>query len=211
MKGLLIKDFYNLKQIKNTYLMIIIILMLYCIFTNKVLFAPVIPILILSTTITSTFMMDNKVKLDRLVISGPIERRQIVASKFILILVIISIAVLIGCLFAIPNLVNKSLTIKSLVEIVLFSVNIALCADGILIVFIYIFSNTIEKIELLTIFAYASSVVIILGLGKLIGLLNDYVNMSYIVVAILNTLLVITIFFVAYKISVKVYCRKDFS
>lgn len=210
MRGLLIKDYYNIKHIKNTYLIIVMVLILYCIFTNKIQFAPIIPILILNTMATSTFTMDNKVKWERLVIPAPIDRKQIVESKFVLGIIMIVFGILIGSVFAIPSLIRGRLSIKTFIEIGLFSVDIALCADSILIGFIFCFSNMIEKIELLTIFAYTISAIITLGLGKVTSLLDSIMGIPLWGASLLNTFLSIIIFYVSYKVSVWIYNEKDF-
>jgi hypothetical protein len=134
-----------------------------------------------------------------------------VASKYILILIIIAAGAFIGSVFAIPSLITQKLILKSFVEIMLFSINIALLAGGIQVGFIYTFSSTIEKIELLTVFAYLISLAITFGLQKLLSLLNKNVGMTNLAVVLCNTLVVLVIFYISYRMSIKVYSERNFS
>lgn len=211
MRGLLTKDFYNLKKTMNIYLIMTLILSAYCAFTKKSSFVSMIPILIFSTTITSTFSMDNSVKWDKLAVPAPLKRSDIVKSKYMLLLLIIAVGICTGTVFALPIILTKAITIAAFVNMTLFSASIALCAGSLSLAFLYITRRGAEKIELIIIFAYAGAALIAIGLAKLLNLAADPLDLNKIVLSLINLLLIFLIFAVSCRISIRYYDNCDIS
>ena len=86
MKGLFIKELYNLKQIKNIYGCIALILIVYCWLTKKNLFIASVPVFIFSIMITSTFTLDHKVKWEQLVTASLPSRKIVILSKYLFLI-----------------------------------------------------------------------------------------------------------------------------
>lgn len=211
MNGLIRKDIYNLNKIKNMYLILTAILIAYCFVTKRTAFITAIPILIFSTTITSTFTMDNNVKWDKLAVPAMLSRNEIVLSKYILLLEIIGVGILAGFLISLPGLITHRSDFILFLEMTMAASGIALCSGSLSIGFIYLSKNAVEKMELLTVFSYAGSVVIVLGISKLLSMLNEVLNLPRISLSIMILIIVFIIYIVSYKIAVRAFNGRDIS
>lgn len=211
MNGLIRKDIYNLNKIKNMYLILTAILIAYCFVTKRTAFITAIPILIFSTTITSTFTMDNNVKWDKLAVPAMLSRNEIVLSKYILLLEIIGVGILAGFLISLPGLITHRSDFILFLEMTMAASGIALCSGSLSIGFIYLSKNAVEKMELLTVFSYAGSVVIVLGNSKLLSMLNEVLKLPRISLSIMILIIVFIIYIVSYKIAVRAFNGRDIS
>lgn len=211
MNGLIRKDIYNLNKIKNMYLILTAILIAYCFVTKRTAFITAIPILIFSTTITSTFTMDNNVKWDKLAVPAMLSRNEIVLSKYILLLEIIGVGILAGFLISLPGLITHRSDFILFLEMTMAASGIALCSGSLSIGFIYLSKNAVEKMELLTVFSYAGSVVIVLGISKLLSMLNEVLKLPRISLSIMILIIVFIIYIVSYKIAVRAFNGRDIS
>lgn len=211
MNGLIRKDIYNLNKIKNMYLILTAILIAYCFVTKRTAFITAIPILIFSTTITSTFTMDNNVKWDKLAVPAMLNRNEIVLSKYILLLEIIGVGILAGFLISLPGLITHRSDFILFLEMTMAASGIALCSGSLSIGFIYLSKNAVEKMELLTVFSYAGSVVIVLGISKLLSMLNEVLKLPRISLSIMILIIVFIIYIVSYKIAVRAFNGRDIS
>lgn len=208
MIGLIIKDFYNLKKVKNTYFVLTAALVLYCFLRNLYSLVGIIPVLIFSTTITSTFSMDESVKWNKLAIPATLGRKDIVKSKYILLLLIICIGVFTGTILSLPGLLSERVGIVAWLRMMLFSIEIALCSGSLSIGFIYLSKNPIDKMELLTVFSYGGSAVIVIAIGKILNMLN-ILNAKKWSVTLINLLIIVIVYIVSYVISMKVFTKRD--
>ena len=211
MNGLIRKDIYNLNKIKNMYLILTAILIAYCFVTKRTAFITAIPILIFSTTITSTFTMDNNVKWDKLAVPAMLSRNEIVLSKYILLLEIIGVGILAGFLISLPGLITHRSDFILFLEMTMAASGIALWSGSLAIGFIYLSKNAVEKMELLTVFSYAGSVVIVLGNSKLLSMLNEVLKLPRISLSIMILIIVFIIYIVSYKIAVRAFNGRDIS
>lgn len=209
MKGLIIKDFYGLKKVKNMYLILSVIFVAYCFIRGLHNFISMVPILIFSTTITSTFSMDASVKWDKLAVPAPLDKRDIVKSKYILLLIIIGIGILAGTALSLPGLILKEIKPTVCLQMTLFATGIALCSGSLSIVVIYLSKNAIDKMELLTIFSYAGAAIIVIGVGKLLNLANGILNLSKGSVSVISLLVIFIVYIISYKISVNAFTKHD--
>ncbi|WP_394918804.1 ABC-2 transporter permease [uncultured Robinsoniella sp.] len=211
MNGLIRKDIYNLNKMKNMYLILTAILIAYCFVTKRTAFITAIPILIFSTTITSTFTMDNNVKWDKLAVPAMLSRNEIVLSKYILLLEIIGVGILAGFLISLPGLITHRSDFILFLEMTMAASGIALCSGSLSIGFIYLSKNAVEKMELLTVFSYAGSVVIVLGISKLLSILNEVLKLPKISLSIMILIIVFIIYIVSYRIAVRAFNGRDIS
>lgn len=112
MKGLIIKDFYSIKKVMSMYVILTVLLMVYCIVRNRYEFIPAIPILIFSTTITSTFSMDAAVEWNRLAVTMVEKRKDIVKCKYILFLLIILFGGLCSAVLITPSIIIREINVR---------------------------------------------------------------------------------------------------
>ena len=211
MRGLLMKDFYSLKKIKNMYLILTGILVAFCFFRGLHNFIVLVPILIFSTTITTTFSMDKNVKWDKLAVPAPLDKNEIVKSKYILLLLITVIGIVTGVVLSLPGLIMKEINIYVFLEMTLFATGIAICSGSLSISFIYLSNSVIDKMELLTVFSYAGSAMILIGIGKILEFINGILKWSKLSLSVISFLIVMIVFYVSYGISVNAYSKRDIS
>ena len=211
MNGLIRKDIYNLNKMKGMYLILTAILIAYCMITKRTAFITAIPILIFSTTITSTFTMDNNVKWDKLAVPAMLSRNEIVLSKYILLLEIIGVGILTGCLITLPGLITLRTGFLQFLEMTMAASAIALCSGSLSMGFIYLSKNAVEKMELLTVFSYAGSVVIIWGSSKLLSIINESLRLPKIGLSIINLFIAFIIYFLSYQAAVRAFRERDIS
>lgn len=212
MKGLIMKDLYSLKKIKNMYLILTAILVAYCFIRHLYSFITLIPILIFSTTITTTFSIDSHIKWNKLAVPALQSRNEIVISKYALLLLIIALGIATGTALSLPGLLMGWIPFPSFLEITFMGTGIALCSGSLSIGFIYLSKNAIEKMELLTIFSYAGAAIIVLGIGKLLNLANSLLYLNKISISAINLLIILVgVVTASYKISVHAFTEQDIS
>lgn len=208
MIGLIIKDLYNLKKIKSTYFILTTALVLYCLLRNLYSLVGIIPVLVFSTTITSTFSMDESVKWNKLAIPATLRRKDIVKSKYVLQLLIICIGVFAGTILSLPGLLCGRVSTEAWLRMMLFSIEIALCSGSLSIGFVYLSENPIDKMELLTVFSYIISIAIVMTIGKILNMMN-ITNTKKWRVTLINLLLIAFIYIVSYMISMRAFTKRD--
>lgn len=206
MKGLIIKDFYSIKKVMSMYVILTVLLMVYCIVRNRYEFIPAIPILIFSTTITSTFSMDAAVEWNRLAVTMVEKRKDIVKCKYILFLLIILFGGLCSAVLITPSIIIREINVRATIEIVLLILSIAFCSGSISLGILHFSTTTIEKIELLTLFSYMASAVVVLLVGKILG---SILEVDKIIISVINLLAMFVLYYVSFCISVKIFNKRD--
>lgn len=96
MKGLLLKDLYNLKRVAKQYIFIIFVFAVWCIFMkNESMFA-------MMTTMSSAMMVltslsfDEVAHFEKYMLTLPVSREDLVRSKYLLLLLLLGIGFLVG-------------------------------------------------------------------------------------------------------------------
>jgi hypothetical protein len=208
MSGLMIKDLYNIKGAIKLYTIIMVCLIAYCVFTNKGFVIPIVPIIIGSTILTSTFRIDSKVKWTKYIVQSPLSKKDIIISKYLLLIFLIVISTVIGILFSIPNLISNRISMQALGQLSLMGINIALCSGTLLTSVNYLFGEATEKFEIFTILSYAVSTATILGIYKLIKVISDF---SFINIGVSALIINVVICLILWSITIKIYQAKEIS
>ncbi|WMJ87375.1 ABC-2 transporter permease [Anaerocolumna sp. MB42-C2] len=163
MKGLLLKDFYNIRGVLKTYGAILICLFVFCFVTKKEVIIGIIPVLILSTLITTTFRVDNRVCWSKYVTVLPVKKNTVIMSKYILLVLLTIIGSLLGIILSLPYLFIESGKLAVVEQVVLMGISISLCSGTSLIIVNCLIEESSEKLELFTIVAYMISAVVVMG------------------------------------------------
>lgn len=88
MKGLLLKDFYNLKAAMKTLIIILAIFIAFVIIRNYEFILPLIPVLLSSSLLTTVVSMDKNSKWNMLMMTAPLKRKELVQEKYLLLLLL---------------------------------------------------------------------------------------------------------------------------
>lgn len=206
MKGLLLKDFFNLKKTISMYFSIIAIFIVYCVLSKRNVFLPIVPVLIFSTMITGAFTKDNDTKWDKLAITMPVSRSKIVQSRYVLFVAILLIGFLLGALSMIIPITSGNAKPLTAFELLLLGTQISIFAGCTSMMLLYSSKNMIDKVELVTIISYLVGVGLALGITQLAGLFTSSKLASLIIGTVVGLLLLI----ISYKISVYAFIKKDF-
>lgn len=209
MIGLILKDFYTLRQYCKTMLFMLVFFALISLGLDNpaTFFEGFIIIMSMMMSIYS-FSYDNLAKWDRFGLSLPVTRKEVVASKYILSLLLCLIGLLLSFLISSVMLYIKpvdgfgltdhliSIAGISAVVIIFFSLLLPL-----------IFKFGVEKSRLLLIAILAVPTSALIALGQLgISLPSDEFFLS-----VLKTMpfLVIVLYILSYLLSVKIYTAKE--
>ena len=171
MKGLLIKDIYNLKKTISLYFVIVALLITYCIFTKKNAFLPIVPVLIFSTMITGSFTKDNTTKWDRLAVTMPLTRKNIVWSRYILFFIILAVGSIIGVIAMMFPIMKGSAKIVTEMELFLFGMIISMFSGGVSMLLLFSIQSIVDKVELVTVISYLLGAGISLGIVHLLNII----------------------------------------
>ena len=171
MKGLLIKDIYNLKKTISMYFVIVALLISYCIFTKKNAFLPIVPVLIFSTMITGSFTKDNSTKWDRLAVTMPLTRKNIVWSRYILFFIILAVGSIIGVIAMMFPIMKGSVNIVTEMELLLFGMIISMFSGGVSMLLLFSIQSIVDKVELVTVISYLLGAGISLGIVHLLNII----------------------------------------
>ena len=215
-KGLMAKDFLNLKSYTKTLLFMIVLFLVVGLTNNNLLtFVPVVLPLCFGMVGMSSFSYDNIAKSDKFVLTFPINRKDMVKSRYLYILALTVIGAIIGAILCI---IMQSIKEKALVNIGdIFSISLgAFCGMMMLQTFeipiMYKFGaekgRIIQMIAIVLIMILISS-----GTALIIKIspfsLDDFLSMLQKYGLAVITLAVSIFYIISYKVSLKIYSKKE--
>ncbi len=221
MKGLIIKDFMNIGNSMKTLIILLFVYAVLFISSFDAITFIIVMAIVFSTTVPVTFSYDNISKWDRFALTLPVSREQIVKSKFITLIIFTTISILITMIVAIAGIIiNSSVrgnSISNMPELILQIVLTTLIA----IIFAIVLGSTnitllfkfgVEKARIISISLSFLPAIIILWLNSLnIDFDNVIQNISLAMVFITSTILLVLYCIALYKISIKIYSKKEFA
>lgn len=222
-KGLMKKDLLNLTSYKTT--LFIIILCVCAIGTmnqNSVNYIPIMMTTMIGMIALATFSYDEVAKSDKYILTLPINKREIVIEKYVLVISCIVLGGILGFIitpviisimnyFRPENVINIDYNLLLTTTIGgIFGISLV---SSIQIPSIYKWGAERGRIQMfILIFGL---IAIILGIGYLIAKTNININFS-VVENFLNkfgliilVVLIFIMYYISYKISYKLYLKKD--
>lgn len=182
MKGLLLKDFYNLKAAMKTLIIILAIFIAFVIIRNYEFILPLIPVLLSSSLLTTVVSMDKNSKWNMLMMTAPLKRKELVQEKYLLLLLLNAGGILIGAVSSAPFILSGKIKMVSFADMILLGWSLSLLQGTIFLTYTYVFDkNVLEKLELMMVISYMVSFAIILPLYYLIPDLFGTQNHSLII------------------------------
>ncbi|MEG0574456.1 MAG: ABC-2 transporter permease [Erysipelotrichaceae bacterium] len=212
MKGLLIKDFLNIKAFGKTLLFVtLFILIINCTNKNSGGFQLAYPIFFSSFLMISSFSIDERAHFEAFAIALPIKRNKIVLSKYLASFVLSLIGAVIGyffmmissVIFHVQILGGKELfaTIATLLVIV----NILSAVS-----FPIIFKLGIEKARFAFMIIFLLPMIFVLIPMEYLVFLEDDLIFIMKHIEVFGSLALILVELISYQISVKFYRNRDF-
>lgn len=210
MKGLILKDLLNLKgNIKFILLFIIMFGFMSSLGDGNVNNFIGVIIVLCTTMIVSTFSYDDLNKWDSYVLTMPINRNDIVLSKYLTMLIFSFIGVLVSLIVSVTIgyfkntlILNETLLINALI------LSISVCFGSLILPLIYKFGT--ERARLLMILCFLVPTLALLVFKSILENISSPISIEI----ILNTLVyslpfvAILLFVISYFISSKIYSKR---
>ena len=217
-KGLIIKDLSQLKSYKRTLIIFIAIFVLTGIAQENT--KGIGNMLVIMLTLgfgmfsIASFNYDEQAKADRYILTFPITKKEIVISKYILVIGSTIIGAIVGTIISCVILftINKEIpNIQELIATALGGILGLGIVEGIQIPCIYKWGAEKGRIQLfIVVAAVALFVTGILYIGKDIQLpMNTILNIINSLLPIILILATVIIYYISYKIAYKIYNKKE--
>ena len=215
-KGLITKELVFLKSYKKNLILFVILAAMLCFLNDSITsFMPVYIPLILGMIATNSFVYDGQANLDRYLLSFPLNKKDIIRTKYIYILSFTVLGSILGIVFAMALQSIKDISLLNIDDIVstgagaLFGMMILqMFQIPILIKFGYEKGKFIQMIAIVLIMMIASilSVTVMkitsLSLNEVLDMLKKY---GLYIIPIITVLF----YLLSYKISYNIYKKKE--
>lgn len=208
MKGLILKDFLNLKKSGKSIVFILAFYVLYAFMMDSTEFVTGMIVVLCTMLAITSFSYDDLAKWDKYALSLPITRKEMILSKYILAFLLSILGVLLA--FATSMLVSKIKTPVAIEDLLLASYvvfAIALTFISILLPLIYKFGVEKSRLFIMLIFGIPAALFFLLASLPL-GL--QMPTESQLMLALkISPLILIIILFISFNVSYKIYKNKD--
>lgn len=215
-KGLIIKDIYNLSNYKKTMISVIIFIITFS-FLGQINMLTMMIILMIAMIGLSTFSYDEVANSDKYILSLPTNRKEIVLSRYILIILINLIGVFISLVItSIVGLVIGKVekTFLELIALVIGNLMGIALLQSIQVPCMYKWG--VEK-------AKVQSIIILMSIGLVlfgIFMTIKYINVGNTILSVLSgipeyayiialVLILALMYYISYRISLKIYNKKE--
>ena len=211
MKSLLIKEFYNIKDTMKTNILIMLVLSVFSVIKNGS--AAIMPITVIgmSTLIVPSMRAEKEKDWNKFELTMPINRKEIVASKYILYLILCLMGLALGAIVNACGMAFSQLSSFDNIDIYLYiSMIIALVSGSVLIPLVY--KLGVDKSETLSLVCYSIPIATLVGLllylKERIHTLETISHLRLWLILILVVTFVI--FLISGVVSYKIYKKKQF-
>ena len=215
-KGLITKELVFLKSYKKNLILFVILAAMLCFLNDSITsFMPVYIPLILGMIATNSFVYDSQANSERYLLSFPLNKKDIIRTKYIYILSFSVLGSILGIVFAIILQSIKDISLLNIDDIVstgagaLFGMMILqMFQIPILIKFGYEKGKFIQMIAIVLIMMVASILLVTpikitsLSLNEVLDMLKQY---GLYIIAIVTVLF----YLLSYKISYNLYKKKE--
>lgn len=210
MKGLLLKDFYSLHSYWKIYALYMLIFGGVAVATGNTSFFGAMSGVLIFTLPFSSFTVDEQSHWDRMVLSMPVSRKQVVASKYILALFFVALAIVVQIIVVLLcTLTPRSTDIYEMGWSMISSVMV-ICI-GLMIIYPFVFWLGADKGRIVMMIAFGAVFVLIMVAGVLSDVTTANIApppISFVAAGSIAILAVVG--FISYLVSCKIYSRKSF-
>ncbi|MCI6737633.1 MAG: ABC-2 transporter permease [Intestinibacter sp.] len=216
MKGLLIKDILNLKNYMKQLILIFIFFTAYGIFLKNGTFVGAMITMMLSMQVITTMSYDEYAKWDKYALTMNITRKDVVLSKYVFFVMCILVGIVAGVVgsLAINSFAGVPLSIE---EILVTSIIVpAIFSILFCIVIPIVFKNGAEKARIIMMAVFFIPAILVFLVAKIAENSNipmpdaNTLDTLAKIGPIALVVLAVVACFVSYKISLKIYSKKEF-
>ena len=210
MKGLLLKDFYNLSRMIKQYLLILAAMGVWAFFMKNAAFISMYIALCSAMLVLSSFSYDEYARFDIYAMTMPIDRKTLVQEKYVLLLLAVgggtAVGIPVGGLFGLAFHADFAETaVSSLAVGCLFLIVYSF-------VFPYIFKWGVEKARMIMVGSYLIIFLLFIGVLKLAGIsgvrLSEMDFLDWLIPTAM-TVLAVVVMGASYVISLKIVEKKE--
>ena len=206
MKGLILKDFYQLSSYKRIF----VVLLLFCVlmgFTNEdTVFLTFYPAFLMGMMPITMYAYDEKAKFHMLLSSLPVKKSTYVSAKYVFaLLLIVGACVLTGTVQGIKMAVGGTFAIMDFLMIMGLMIAVALVAPAVVLPFIFLLGT--EKGRFVNIIVVAGTVSVINIFMNLGDDFQQITSANQIVAIVIAAAVVI--FTVSWMITAKIFEKKE--
>lgn len=214
MRGLILKDLYNLKNNVKNIIFVLVVFSFVSFSQNNIGFLTGYTILFASMLVINTMSYDNIAKWDKYALTMPVARKDVVFSKYLVSI----ISSLMGAAIAVALCFAQEIYRHNLDAIEILWITGIILAMGFLFIsfmlpIVYKFGVEKSRIFIFVIFIIPFAVIMVgrskFAKLKLSPLAVQYMNIILQYLPVILLLITILIMVVSYSISVKVYSNKD--
>lgn len=174
MKGLILKDMCNVKSYGKQYGIIMLLMIAWGVMMKNISFISIYAILLGGLLVLTSISLDEMVHFEKLLFTMPVSRKQYVLSKYLLLLILMSAAIVLA---SVVSLLQSIATGESFVESIIFiTPSAGVFALTYAVTFPVIFKKGVEKARYVYIFAMLVIGAAIFGMVKLVTFLGIDVN-----------------------------------
>lgn len=218
MKGLLLKEWYMVQRYRNTYLLYMLIFGGAGIFTGNTGMYSIMAVVFMTSIPLSSFSVDETCKWDKMAITTPLSRHQIVASKYLMMLGCILFSVLCAAVAVGIGAIVRPENTDFMAGITSVSAGLGVMAIMMMVLLPILFKVGAEKGRIMMMLVFGGSFMAILvgsmllsRLAKASGYVSQAVTSSVIFGSLVVMPLVVLLgLFVSYKVSCAVYAKREF-
>lgn len=210
MKGLLLKDFYNLSKLLKQYIVIFVGMIIWAYSMKNPAFVGFFAIFINASLILSSFSYDEYAGFDKYVLTMPVSREMLVREKYVLMLILMGSSTMLG--ISLAGILNRMIGGEAFREIaVTLLAIVCLFLISYSIVFPKIFQVGVEKARIKLVVVYMGICVAVYGGMKAAEEMDLIVKImdSVWLVSCLMVLIAIAGLAVSYVFSLKVIREKE--
>ncbi len=176
MKGLVLKDLYNVSHNEKTFLVVLVIISAAISHEVGLTGAIFCCASMCSMLIMTTFLFDDKLQWSRYALTMPISRKELVASKFIVLLIFSIVGIVIGFLISMIGGLLSHESILTMISqdkmllVMLTALAMAMILGGLVIPLLFRFGT--KNANLILLVAFFIPIVLILGLYKIMVMMG---------------------------------------
>lgn len=215
LKGLILKDFMNIKSYKSTIIYLLIIFVVTSIANNEIsTFMPIMITMIFGMIGLTAFSYDSYSKADKFILSLPAEKSDIVKARYLYVLIATIIGAIVGLIISIgmSYIKNGFTEIENIVSSIVGAFLGMIILQIIQLPIMYKFGaekgRIIQMITIVVIMGIISGISILFikvspyDLDSFLEMLKKY---GFAIIAVVLGIL----YFMSYKVSCKIYSKKE--
>ena len=214
MRALIIKDFYNLNRYIKSMIFMITIFAVIFINSNDIEGIITVSSILFGMMIMNAFTFDDMCNWERFCLTTPIRKKDIVISKFIILLLLSLLGLLVGFLATILGNLFLSKPINgeffgTMGILTIISFSISLIFGSTIMPIIYKFG--VEKARNFLILSYIIPIAVGAGILKILFLFGFVLTEKVLMIIIIFSPLIAFVWtFIMYIISLKIFEKKEF-